>query len=97
MPLAKEDDAVVRAQRERPHLILVNLGTPSATVITVARRIRERAALSDAVPVVIFCSEAVEEGEEVTLGNQVYVTRPENFNQLRRFLARLLSPPHPPP
>src|SRR5438105_7320010 len=86
----------MRAQREHPHLLLVNLGMPSATVITVARRIRERAVLSDAVPVVIFCSEAVAEGEEVALGSQVYVTRPENFNQLRRFLARLLSTPQPP-
>jgi len=93
----EENDAVVRAQHEHPHLILVNLGMPAAMVITVARRIRDRAALSDEVPVVIFCSEAAREGEEVTLGSQVYVTRPDNFNQLRRFLARLLSTPHPPP
>jgi len=43
------------------------------------------------------CSEAVGEGEEVALGNAVYVTRPDNFNQLRRFLGRLLSPPPPMP
>jgi CheY-like chemotaxis protein len=92
-----EDDAVVRAQRQPPHLLLVNLGLSPAGVIAVARRIRDRAALREEVPVVIFCSEAVGEGEEVALGNQVYVTRPDNFNQLRRFLGRLLSPPHPEP
>ena len=88
-----EDDAVVHAQRAPPHLLLVNLGQPAAEVIAVARRIRDRAGLREKVPVVIFCSEAVGEGEELALGRQVYVTRPENFNQLRRFLGRLLSPP----
>ncbi len=78
-----EDDAVVRAQRAPPHLLLVNLGTPPATVVAVARRIRGRAGLREEVPIVIFCSEAVGEGEEVALGKQVYVTRPDNFNQLR--------------
>jgi CheY-like chemotaxis protein len=90
-----EDAAVVRAQRQPPHLLLVNLGLSPAGVIAMARRIRDRAALRAEVPIVIFCSEAVGEGEEVALGNQVYVTRPDNFNQLRRFLSRLLSPPSP--
>ena len=92
-----EDDAVVRAQHQPPHLLLVNLGQPPAAVIALARRIRDRAGLGDEVPVVLFCSEAVGEGEEVALGNQVYVTRPDNFNQLRRFLGRLLPTPHPAP
>jgi CheY-like chemotaxis protein len=92
-----EDDAVMRAQRVPPHLLLVNLGQPPAAVIAVARRIRDRARLGDEVPVVLFCSEAVGEGEEVALGNQVYVTRPDNFNQLRRFLRRLLATPRPAP
>jgi DNA-binding response OmpR family regulator len=90
-----EDDAVVRAQRNTPHLLLVNLGAPPAEIIAAARRIRDRAGVREEVPVVIFCSDAVGEGEEVALGNQVYVTRPDNFNQLRRFLRRLLSPLRP--
>lgn len=92
-----EDDAVVRAQRQPPHLLLVNLGQSPAEVIAVARRIRDRAGVNNEVPIVIFCSEAVGEGEEVALGNQVYVTRPDNFNQLRRFLGRLLGTPCPAP
>jgi CheY-like chemotaxis protein len=91
-----ENDAVMRAQRQPPHLLLVNLGKPAVEVIAVAHRIRGRAGVRAEVPVVIFCSEAVGEGEEVALGSQVYVTRPENFNQLRRFLGRLLPPPPPP-
>jgi CheY-like chemotaxis protein len=90
-----EDEAVLCAQRQPPHLLLVNLGKPPAEVIAAARHIRDRAGVCAEVPVVIFCSEAVGEGEEVALGNQVYVTRPDNFNQLRRFLRRLLSPPRP--
>jgi CheY-like chemotaxis protein len=92
-----EDDAAVRAQRAPPHLLLVNLGKSPAAVVAVARRIRAWAGLHEEVPIVIFCSEAVGEGEEVALGNQVYVTRPDNFNQLRRFLGRLLRPLHPTP
>ena len=86
-----EHDAVATALRWRPNLIMVNLCGLSAEVIAVARRIREGASLSEDVPVVIFCSEAVDEGDEIDLGSNIYVTRPDNFNQLRSFLRRLLG------
>ena len=83
-----EDDAIVRAQRAAPPVVSQSWeagryghrrGPPHPG----------RAGVRAEVPVVIFCSEAVAEGEEVALGNRVYVTRPDNFNQLRRFLGRL--------
>jgi hypothetical protein len=40
--------------------------------------------------VVIFCMEEIGEGNEVAIGQNVYVTRPDNFNQLRSLIARLL-------
>jgi hypothetical protein len=40
---------------------------------------------------VIFCIEDIGEGDEVAIGRNVYVTHPDNFNQLSSLLARLLS------
>jgi len=86
-----EDEAVDMARRERPDLILVCLGEPPLDLIPAAVRIRERAELSDKTPVVVFCIQAVGEGEQVAYANQVYVISPDNFNHLRRFLQRLLA------
>ena len=88
-PARGEEDAIVRARRERPNLILVSLG-PHVDVVATVRRIRERAELSDEIPVVIFCVETIAEGAEVKIGTNVYVTRPDSFDQLRNFLGRLL-------
>ncbi len=89
-PARNEEDAVARAQRQRPDLILVSLGGPEFDVIATARRIRERAGLTEDVPVVVFCITTIPEGAEVEIGKNVYATRPDNFNQLRGFLSRLL-------
>jgi hypothetical protein len=42
------------------------------------------------VPVVVFCFDEIAEGDEIAIGENVHVTRPDNFNQLRSLLARLL-------
>lgn len=86
-----EGDAVESARREPPDLILVSLAGSLGEVIFIARRIRERAGIADDTPVVAFCIEEIREGEEVALGQNVHVTRPDNFNQLRRLLIRLLN------
>lgn len=80
----------MRAQRRYPDLILVNLGQVAVEVIAAARRIRARAELSEEVPVVILCVDGVGEGDEVEIGQEVYVTHPDNFNQLRGLLGRLV-------
>lgn len=85
-----ERDAVESAQRKRPDLILVSLAGLPREVIVTARRIRESANVGDEVPVVLFCIEEIDEGEEVALGHNLHVTRPDNFNQLRNLLSRLL-------
>jgi CheY-like chemotaxis protein len=82
--------AVESARRKRPDLILVSLGGTPRDVIASARRIRERAGLGNDVPVVVFCVGEVSQGDEVAIGQNVYVTRPDNFDQLRNLLARLL-------
>jgi len=86
-----EQDAIQSAQRARPDLILVSLAGLPREVIFSARNIRQRARVGELVPVVVFCNEEIGEGEEVAIGRNVYITRPDNFNQLRSLLARLLS------
>jgi DNA-binding response OmpR family regulator len=86
-----EQDGIESAQRQRPDLILVSLAGLPREVIVTSRRIRECAAVGDDVPVVIFCIEEVGEGDEVALGQNVHVTRPDNFNQLRSLITRLLA------
>jgi CheY-like chemotaxis protein len=82
--------AVESARRKRPDLILVCLGGLPRDVLITASHIRERAELGEDVPVVIFCIEEIAEGDEVAIGQNIYVTRPDNFDQLRHLLARLL-------
>ena len=84
-------DAIESAQRARPDLILVSLAGLPREVILSARNIRQRARVGELVPVVVFCIEEIGEGEEVAIGRNVYITRPDNFNQLRSLLGRLLS------
>lgn len=85
-----EQDGIESARRQRPDLILVSLAGLSREVIVSARRIRDKAAIGEDVPVVVFCVDDIAEGDEVAIGENVHITRPDNFNQLRSLLARLL-------
>ena len=84
------EGAVESALRKRPDLILVSLGGAARDVILTARSIRERAVLGTQVPVIIFCMDEFDEGGEVEIGQNVYRTCPDNFNQLRKLIARLM-------
>jgi two-component system response regulator MprA len=86
-----EQDGIESARRQRPDLILVSLAGLPREVIVSARRIREGAAIGEDVPVVVFCIKEIAEGDEVAIGRNVHVARPDNFNQLRNLLARLLG------
>ena len=86
-----ERDAIESAQIRRPDLILVSLAGLPSEVIATARRIRESAEVGEQVPVVIFCIESIGEGDEVAIGQNVHITQPDNFNQLRSLLTRLLT------
>jgi DNA-binding response OmpR family regulator len=89
-PARSEDDAIDRASRRCPDLILVSLGGSPLKVIARAARIRQRAGIDERVPVVVFCVPTLDQGAEIGIGHNVYVTRPDNFDQLRSFLNRLL-------
>jgi DNA-binding response OmpR family regulator len=86
-----EEDAVLTGGRHLTSLILVSLDGPASLVIATGERIRERARLSEQVPVVVFGLDTVDEGVESEIGKRVFVIRPDNFDQLRNFLARLLA------
>jgi CheY-like chemotaxis protein len=86
-----EQDGIERAQRQRPDLILVSLAGLPREVIGSARRIRQNAGIGEDVPVVVFCIDEIAEGDEIAIGENVHVTRPDNFDQLRSLLARLLQ------
>ena len=86
-----EQDGIESARRQRPDLILVSLAGIPREVILSARRIRESAAIGEDVPVVVFCIDEIAQGDEIAIGENVHVTRPDNFNQLRSLLARLLD------
>ena len=85
-----EHDGIESARQQRPDLILVSLAGLPREVILSARRIRESAAIGEDVPVVIFCIDEIAQGDEIAIGENVHLTRPDNFNQLRSLLARLL-------
>jgi two-component system, NtrC family, nitrogen regulation response regulator GlnG len=85
-----EEDAICRARSRSPDLILLSLGFEREELVATAQRIRNRAALSQDIAVVIFCVPTIPEGAEMEVNENVYVTRPDNFDQLRYFLRRLL-------
>ena len=91
--LARDElDGIESARRQRPDLILVSLdGSPSEVLVS-GCRIRESAPAGDDVPIVIFCFDEITEGAEVAIGKNVHIARPDNFNQLRDLLSRLLRP-----
>jgi DNA-binding response OmpR family regulator len=86
-----ETDAVDSAQRHCPNLILVSVAGLPHEVIATAHRVRLHSEVGEHVPVVVFCIDDISEGDEIAIGRNVYLTRPDNFNQLRNLLTRLLS------
>ena len=91
--LARDEiDGIESAQRQRPDLILVSLDGLPNEVLMSGCRIRESAAAGDDVPIVIFCFDEILEGGEVAIGKNVHIAQPDNFNQLRDLLSRLLRP-----
>lgn len=91
VPVRQAEDAIASSRREPPDLLLISLGLAPDVIIQTTRAIRARSELSEGVPVVIFCFEALAEGEEMAIEGNIYMTRPDNFNQLRALLRRLLD------
>ena len=86
-----EPEAILKARLTPPDLILMSLGVETIRLLAVAERIRKCSKLKAEVPIVLFCVSTVEEGAEVEASHHIYLTRPDNFDQLRRLLCRLLQ------
>jgi CheY-like chemotaxis protein len=87
-----EKDAISRACSQSPDLILMSLGLELDQLLATAHRLRKECAIGQDVAIIIFCVPTIPEGAEIEIKQNVYVTRPDNFNQLRGLLHRLLRP-----
>lgn len=92
-PARDEDEAVDKIQRNRPDLILISLVGSAEYVLSTALRIRSRGGLGEEIPVVIFSIATLPEGTEEELRGNIHVTVPDNFNQLRTLLTRVVHGP----
>lgn len=92
-PARDEEEAVDRARRNRPSLILISLDGVPEQVLATAQRIRVRGGLTQQIPVVIFSLATVPDGAEEELAGNIHITVPDNFNQLRALLTRVLRGP----
>ena len=86
-----EAEAVFKARVQSPDLILMSLGIDAVQIGEMGRRIRENSWLTDRVPIVVFCVATLAEGAEAEVGYNIYITRPDNFDQLRGLLSRLFE------
>ena len=85
------EDPVQPAVCQAPDLILATLDSQPSKFVASAVQVRIRLGLSESVPIVIFCCPTIPEGAELQVDKNVYLTRPVNFDQLRRLLRQLLS------
>lgn len=85
-----EEEAISEALIRSPSLILMSLGLEPEQLLAIARRLRQEAALSDDVAIVMLCVFTIPEGAELEVHKNVYMTHPDNFDQLRGFLHRVL-------
>ena len=88
-----EEEAVERIQHNSPNLILISLAGTTEQVVSTAKRIRSRGGLDDHIPLVIFSLSILPEGAEEELPGNVHVTAPDNFDQLRALLTRVVHGP----
>lgn len=85
-----ERDAADKARLGSPDLMLVSLDGEVADNIAAAIRIRACAGCGNDLPIIIFCVGELKEGNEVSVEPNIYLARPDNFNQMREFIARHL-------
>ncbi len=85
------EEAVKKAQLERPDLILMDLSLPLLDGLAATRRIREVEALRD-VPIVAVSAHDTSDfhADALAAGCNDYVTKPIDFDQLESLLKRLL-------
>ncbi len=83
--------AVEVAERERPHLILMDLSLPLLDGLAATRRIRKHPELRR-VPIIAVSAHDTSDfhADALAAGCNDYVTKPIDFEQLEQLLSRLL-------
>jgi DNA-binding response OmpR family regulator len=85
-----EEEAIDFARHLDPDMVLVSLtGTPTR-ILHAARRIRLKSGLNCRVPIVIYSSEIVAEGEEWEIDGNIHLVAPDNHVQLRMLIRRIV-------
>jgi CheY-like chemotaxis protein len=90
-----EGEAFEQIRRNRPDLILVSLQGAADQLIATSKRIRRCHQLGRQPPIVIFSAWTVPQGVEEKLSDNIYLTAPDSFNQLRQLVTRLLRGARP--
>ncbi len=84
------DAAEKRVCLKQIDLMLVSLNGKIGEITVVAERIRRFVGAGENVPIVIFCADEAEADESAAERN-IYLSCPDDFNQLRKFIGRLLA------
>lgn len=88
-----ESEAVKRARRVPPDLIIVELDGPPRSLLSVGERVRAELRGDTLIPIVAYAGKAddvVCEGGVISMGDNEYVTLPEDFQQLENLISQLL-------
>lgn len=85
-------ECIETAERERPDLVLLDLGLPGLDGITVIERIRRSPAI-DATPIFALTAHTLKEYEEKAreAGCDEYIVKPFGLDDLRTLIRRTLS------
>ena len=85
-------EAVEKAQAERPDLILMDLSLPHLDGLAATRRIRQQDGLGR-VPIVAVSAHDTADfhADALAAGCNEYVTKPIDFDQLENLLTRLVT------
>ena len=90
--------AVSIARRQRPDLILLDLGLPGGGGYSVLRRLKGMNTASD-IPVVVLSAQDADEnqGQAVGAGAEAYIQKPADLDALLATIRRLLGDREPKP
>lgn len=87
------EQAIEIANKERPHLILMDLSLPLLDGLAATRRIRQNQDLKR-IPIIAVSAHDTSDfhADALAAGCNDYVTKPIDFEQLEELLRRLLPP-----
>jgi DNA-binding response OmpR family regulator len=88
--------AIAMAQKERPNLIILDLGLPAGDGFVVLERLQENAALS-CIPVIVLTAREPQAAREKSMrsGATAFLQKPADSTELLSTIRAVLSPPWP--